>query len=41
MREMRFESVALMRFASSLGTAVVSVLLAWRGMGPISLELGA
>jgi len=41
MREMRFESVALMRFSSGLGGATVSVWLAWKGWGPISLAYGA
>jgi O-antigen/teichoic acid export membrane protein len=41
MREMRFESVALMRFSSGLAGALVSVGLAWHGWGPISLAFGA
>lgn len=41
MREMRFESVALMRFFSGLGGALVSIWLAWRGHGPISLAYGS
>ncbi|MCW5640801.1 MAG: oligosaccharide flippase family protein [Rhodoferax sp.] len=41
MREMRFESVALMRFTSVLCGALASVWLAWRGVGPISLAYGA
>lgn len=41
MREMRFESVALMRFSSSLSGAFVSILLAWKGHGPISLAFGS
>jgi O-antigen/teichoic acid export membrane protein len=41
MREMQFESVALMRFSSGLGGALVSVGLAWHGLGPISLAFGA
>jgi len=41
MREMRFESLALMRFASSVTGAVVSIGLAWRGFGPISLAYGS
>lgn len=41
MREMRFESVALMRFSAGLGGAVVSIWLAWKGFGPISLAYGS
>lgn len=41
MREMRFESVALMRFASGLSGALVSVWLAWQAWGPISLAYGS
>lgn len=41
MREMRFESIALMRFTSAVSGAVVSTLLAWLGWGPISLAYGA
>ena len=41
MREMRFESVALMRFSSALGGAVVSSVLAWKDYGPISLAFGS
>lgn len=40
MREMRFDSLAMMRFAGGLTGAIVSVLLAWRGFGPISLAVG-
>lgn len=40
-REMRFESVALMRFVAAVGGALVSMLLAWRAWGPISLALGS
>jgi O-antigen/teichoic acid export membrane protein len=40
MREMRFESVALMRFTSVLCGALTSVWLAWKGVGPISLAYG-
>lgn len=41
MREMRFESVALMRFSSALGGAVISSVLAWKDYGPISLAFGS
>lgn len=41
MREMKFETVAVMRFASSVGGAVVSGYLAWRHYGPISLAYGS
>lgn len=41
MREMRFESVALMRFSAGLGGALVSTWLAWKNYGPISLAFGS
>jgi O-antigen/teichoic acid export membrane protein len=41
MREMRFESVAMMRFSSAVGGAIVSIWLAWKGLGPISLAFGS
>ena len=41
MREMRFESIALMRFSATLGGAFVSIWLAWKGYGPISLAFGS
>jgi O-antigen/teichoic acid export membrane protein len=41
MREMRFGSLAIMRFSSSLVGAIVSVALAWYGWGPISLAYGS
>ena len=41
MREMRFESVALMRFSAGLTGALVSIWLAWKHFGPISLAFGA
>lgn len=41
MREMRFESVALMRFSAGLGGSIVSIWLAWKGWGPISLAYGS
>ncbi|MDB5893304.1 MAG: hypothetical protein JWQ88_835 [Rhodoferax sp.] len=41
MREMRFESLALMRFLSAITGAAVSLLLAWHQFGPISLAFGS
>ncbi len=41
MREMQFEKVALMRFLSGLGGALVAVYLAWKDYGPISLAYGS
>ena len=41
MREMRFESVALMRFSAGLSGALVSTWLAWKNYGPISLAYGS
>lgn len=41
MREMRFDTLALVRFCSTLMGAVVSVYLAWSGMGAISLAYGS
>ncbi|MBC7392715.1 MAG: lipopolysaccharide biosynthesis protein, partial [Variovorax sp.] len=41
MREMRFDSLAMMRFAGSLTGACVTVGMAWRGFGPISLAAGS
>lgn len=41
MRDMRYEAVAVMRFSSALSGALVSVWLAWRGHGPISLAWGS
>ncbi|MBK9574229.1 MAG: oligosaccharide flippase family protein [Rhodoferax sp.] len=41
MREMQFESVALMRFSASASGAVVAIWLAWKGHGPISLAYGS
>ena len=40
-REMRFDALALVRFSATLAGAAVSVYLAWRGMGPMSLALGS
>lgn len=41
MREMRFESSALIRVSSTLVGALVSTGLAWKNFGPISLAFGA
>lgn len=41
MREMRFESIAVMRFTSTLTGALVSTVLAWQDFGPISLAFGS
>jgi len=41
MREMHFDRVALMRFFSNLGGAVVSIWLAYNDYGPISLAWGS
>jgi O-antigen/teichoic acid export membrane protein len=41
MREMQFESLALMRFLGSLSGALVSTWLAWKDFGPISLAFGS
>ena len=41
MREMQFESVALIRFSSSASGALVATWLAWQGFGPISLAFGS
>jgi O-antigen/teichoic acid export membrane protein len=40
-RELRFESIALARFASTIAGAGLSIALAWRGDGPMSLALGS
>lgn len=40
-RELRFEAIAFARFASSVAGAVLSVVLAWQGFGPLSLALGS
>ncbi len=40
MREMRFMSLAMMRATAAITGAIVSVLLAWKGVGPLSLALG-
>lgn len=41
MREMRFESIALMRFSAGVSGALVSVWMAWKNYGPISLAFGS
>ena len=40
MREMRFDALAVMRFGGSLAGTSISVFLAWKGHGPISLAYG-
>lgn len=40
-REMRFESIAVMRFSSVLSGALVATWLAWLDFGPISLAFGS
>lgn len=40
-REMRFDSIAVMRFSSVLCGALVSTWLAWKDFGPISLAFGS
>lgn len=40
MREMRFLPIALMQFAYAVTNAAVSIWLAWRGLGAISLAWG-
>lgn len=40
-REMRFDSLAMMRFSSVLCGALVSTWLAWKDFGPISLAIGS
>ena len=41
MREMRFESVAMMRFSAGLSGAMVTTWLAWKDFGAISLAFGS
>jgi O-antigen/teichoic acid export membrane protein len=41
MREMRFDTLAIVRFTATLVGAVVGVAMAWWGHGPISLAYGA
>lgn len=40
-REMRFDSIALMRFSSVLSGTLVATWLAWKNYGPISLAYGS
>lgn len=40
-REMRFDTLALVRFTSTLVGGGVSIFLAWRGMGPLGLALAS
>lgn len=40
MREMRFDALATMRFSASVAGSITSILLAYRGFGPISLAYG-
>lgn len=40
-REVRFKELALIRFSAASSAALVSVFLAWQGLGPISLAYGA
>jgi len=41
MREMCFKSIAIMRFSSGLCGALVSIWLAWKNFGPVSLAFGS
>lgn len=40
-REMRFDTLALVRFSATVTGAVISIYLAWRGVGPVSLAYGS
>lgn len=40
-REMRFDALAVIRFASAAAGAAISVVLAWQAYGPMSLALGS
>ena len=40
-RELKFKELALVRFTGACGGALTSVVLAWRGFGPLSLAFGA
>lgn len=41
MRSMRYDALAMMRFCATLAGTCVSLYLAWRGWGPVSLAWGA
>jgi O-antigen/teichoic acid export membrane protein len=41
MREMRFDAIAVIRFASAIASALVSIALAYAGHGPMSLAWGS
>ncbi len=41
MREMRFDTLAMVRFTATLVGALVGIAMAWWGHGPISLAYGA
>lgn len=41
MREMRFDTLALVRFCATITGAGISIYCAWRGMGAISLAYGS
>lgn len=41
MREMRFDTLAIVRFTSTVVGTLVSIYMAWIGQGPISLAYGA
>lgn len=40
-RELRFDQLAVIRFSGTLAGSLISIYLAWRGYGPISLAWGA
>lgn len=40
-REMRFDTLALVRFSATVAGAIISIYLAWRGIGPVSLAYGS
>ena len=41
MRDMRYDTVAIIRFTATVVSAVMSGVLAWRGFGPLSLAWGS